>query len=91
MRYMVIDPTGETYRGLGEFNFSTQPKIGEWIEVTENDQGSVYEVLAVVHATDCEEVDIYVKRLGELEEALSRFRDSKEHGLLTWMKLGENP
>lgn len=91
MGYMVIDPTGETYRGLGEFNFSIQPKIGEWIEVTENDQASVYEVLAVVHATDCEEVDIYVKRLGELEEALSKFRDPAEHGLLTWMKLGENP
>lgn len=91
MQIMLIDPTGETYRGLGEFTFLTPPKIGEWIEVTEDNKASAYEVLAVVHSTDSEEVDIYVKHLGELEEALLRFRDQSKDGLLEWMKLGKSP
>lgn len=91
MQFMIIDPTGKTQQGLGEFTFLTAPKIGEWIEINENGKSIVYEVLTVLHSTVCSEVSIYVKRLGELEEALLRFRDQSKDGLLEWMKLGKSP
>lgn len=91
MQFMIIDSTGTTQLGLGEFTFLSAPKIGEWIEINENGKSIVYEVLAVLHSTVCSEVSIYVKRLGELEEALSKLPDQPTDGLLQWTKLGENP
>jgi hypothetical protein len=91
MKFMIIDPTGTTQLGLGEFTFLTAPKIGEWIEINESDISIVYVVVAVLHSTACSEVSIYVKRLGELEEVLSKLPDQPTDGLLQWMKLGENP
>lgn len=91
MQFMVIDPTGKTQQGLGEFTFLTVPKIGEWIEIDESGKSIVYEVLTVLHSTACSEVSIYVKRLGELEEALLKFLQKPTDGLLTWTKLAENP
>lgn len=92
MEFLLIDPTGEFHQSIGAFTFSQKPMIGEWIEVTQAESTFVYEVLMVVHSTDCQGIDIYVKRLGELSDLLDeRYRDKEQDGLLTWIKFGGNP
>lgn len=83
----VIDLSQKGRPLLGEFNFSKLPRIGEWIEVLVEDDAYIFEVLSVVYSTD-DHVEIYVKRLGELDDLLeNRFGDLSRDALKTWMEL----
>lgn len=69
MQIGIIDLSQKHKPLLGEFNFSKLPRKGEWIEVLLEDDAYIFEVLTVVYSTD-DHVEIYVKRLGELDDLL---------------------
>lgn len=69
MQIGIIDLSQKNKPLLGEFNFSKLPRKGEWIEVLLEDNAYIFEVLTVVYSTD-DHVEIYVKRLGELDDLL---------------------
>lgn len=69
MQIGIIDLSQKNKPLLGEFNFSKLPRKGEWIEVLLEDDAYIFEVLTVVYSTD-DHVEIYVKRLGELDDLL---------------------
>ncbi|ENW78631.1 hypothetical protein F909_03593 [Acinetobacter sp. ANC 3929] len=83
----VIDLSQKDKPLLGEFKFSKLPRNGEWIEVLLEEDAYIFEVLTVVYSTD-DHVDIYVKRLGELDDLLeNQFGDLSQDGLDVWTKL----
>ncbi|MEQ1318981.1 hypothetical protein [Acinetobacter guillouiae] len=83
----IIDLSQKNRPLLGEFNFSKLPRKGEWIEVLLEDVAYIFEVLTVVYSTD-DHVEIYVKRLGELDNLLeSQFGDLLPVDLSVWEKL----
>lgn len=76
---------------LGEFNFSVLPRKGEWIEVLLGDEAYIFEVLIVVHSTD-DHVEIYVKRLGALQDLLeSQFGDLSQSSLKSMGEIVVSP
>ncbi|ENX58759.1 MULTISPECIES: hypothetical protein [Acinetobacter] len=87
MQIGLIDLSRKDKPLLGEFNFSKLPRKGEWIEVLLEDDAYIFEVLTVVYSTD-DHVEIYVKRLGELDDLLeNQFGDLSQDGLDVWTKL----
>jgi hypothetical protein len=83
----VIDLSQKDRPLLGEFNFSKLPRKGEWIEVLLEEDAYIFEVLTVVYSTD-DHVEIYVKRLGELDDLLeNQFGALSQDGLDVWTRL----
>ncbi|MDQ9023324.1 hypothetical protein RFI02_19700 [Acinetobacter sichuanensis] len=87
MKIGLIDLSQKNRPLLGEFNFSKLPHKGEWIEVLLEDGAYIFEVLTVVYSTD-DHVEIYVKRLGELDDLLEdQFGGLSQDDLSVWDKL----
>lgn len=61
---IVIDVSGTKPKSLYAREFKTHPRIGEWIEINEDDEGVIYEVVKVAHSTNGGDSDLYVKPLG---------------------------
>lgn len=87
MQIGIIDLSQNNRPLLGEFNFSKLPRKGEWIEVLLGNDAYIFEVLIVVYSTD-DHVELYVKRLGALDDLLeNQFGDFFPTDLKTWEKL----
>lgn len=61
---IVIDVTGEHPLGLGTKIFETHPRIGEWIEIDVESQGTMFEVVKVAHSSTGRGSDLYVRLAG---------------------------
>ena len=61
---IVIDITAKNPVGLGSKLFSTHPRIGEWIEVDVNGEGTMFEVVKVAHSSMGHGSDLYVRLVG---------------------------
>ena len=64
LELIVIDITETKPKSLYARQFKTHPRVGEWIEIDENDEGVLYEVVKVAHSTNGGDSDLYVKPLG---------------------------
>jgi len=60
---IVIDVSGSKPKPLYAREFKTPPRIGEWIEIDEDDEGVMYEVIKVAHSSVGGGSDLYVKRV----------------------------
>jgi len=60
---IVIDVSGSKPKPLYAREFKTHPRIGEWIEIDEDDNGVIYEVIKVAHSSVGAGSDLYVKRV----------------------------
>ena len=62
---ITIDITTGKPIGLGEKRYAQLPRVGEWVEMDDEDgKGTVFEVVMVAHSTDGHGCDLYVRRLG---------------------------
>lgn len=64
LELIVIDISETKPKSLYARQFKTHPRVGEWIEIDENDEGVLYEVVKVAHSTNGGDSDLYVKPLG---------------------------
>lgn len=62
---ITIDVTSETPKGLGKKIYKTHPRIGEWVEMTVDEVGTMFEVVMVAHSDSGDGSDIYVKNIGD--------------------------
>lgn len=60
---IVIDVSEPKPKSLYAREFKTHPRIGEWIEIDEDDEGVMYEVIKVAHSSVGAGSDLYVKRV----------------------------
>lgn len=60
---IVIDVSKSKPRSLYAKEFKTHPRIGEWIEIDEDNEGVMYEVVKVAHSSVGAGSDLYVKRV----------------------------
>lgn len=60
---IVIDVSGTKPKSLYARKFKTHPRIGEWVEINEDDEGVMYEVIKVAHSSVGAGSDLYVKRV----------------------------
>lgn len=80
---LVIEIVEEEKKGLGEHNFETPPRIGEWICLSESTVPVMFEVKMIVHpdgyikgSQTCS-ADIYVTRISSQVEALLSLKNNK--------------
>ena len=52
LELIVIDISETKPKSLYARQFKTHPRVGEWIEIDENDEGVLYEVVKVAHSTN---------------------------------------
>ena len=58
-------------KGLGGLPYENLPRIGEWVEIEEQDGKAImYEVIMLAHSTTGGSADVYVKRLADLVSAI---------------------
>lgn len=67
---IVIDVSEAKPKSLYARKFKTHPRIGEWIEIDEDDEGKIYEVIKVAHSTNGGSSDLYVKPLGPTHQVV---------------------
>lgn len=69
IKAIVIEKTANGFNGLGEKQFQTLPRAGEFIEGNDaSGVGQTYEVIAVVHDDDGNGHDLYVRHVGTSTE-----------------------
>jgi hypothetical protein len=67
---ITIDVTSYPPQGLGERQYKTHPRIGEWIELDIDHIGTMFQVVMVAHSAQGAGSDIYVKRLSETPQCI---------------------
>lgn len=60
----VIDVSSDKPKPLYARQFSTHPRIGEWIDIEIDGESTFFEVVKVAHSTNGGDSDLYVKHLG---------------------------
>ncbi|MDC5339681.1 hypothetical protein NRA55_17360 [Acinetobacter baumannii] len=60
----VIDVSSDKPEPLYARQFTTHPRIGEWIDINIDEESIMFEVVKVAHSTNGGDSDLYVKRLG---------------------------
>jgi len=60
----VIDVSSDRPKPLYARQFSTHPRIGEWIDIEIGGESTFFEVVKVAHSTNGGDSDLYVKHLG---------------------------
>jgi len=66
---ITIDVSSSETKGLGCKQYKSIPRIGEWIELSIDDIGHMYEVVMVAHSSDGCGSDIFVRHLSESTQA----------------------
>lgn len=67
---IVIDITNEPPVGMGAHIFKTHPRIGEWVEMDIDEQGTMFEVVKVAHSSTGCGSDLYVKLVAPTYKAV---------------------
>ncbi|EPB6938803.1 MULTISPECIES: hypothetical protein [unclassified Proteus (in: enterobacteria)] len=67
---ITIDVSSDTPKGLGVKLYKTHPRIGEWVEMDINEEGTMFEVVMVAHSDSGAGSDIYVRKLGTTLQAV---------------------
>jgi hypothetical protein len=69
---ITIEIQGNELKGHGCKKYKTHPRIGEWVEMTD-DQGkaALYEVFKVVHSDEGHGSDLYVKKVGTTQSVIN--------------------
>lgn len=74
LELLAIDVSSDDQKTHGRLKFMHLPRIGEWVEVEENQQAIMYEVVMVAHSTQGANPDIFVKRLAGIAQAHASLR-----------------
>ncbi|WP_145506022.1 hypothetical protein [Yersinia alsatica] len=61
---ITIDVSNAPPQGMGEKNYKTHPRIGEWVEMDIDGIGTMFEVVMVAHSDKGYGSDLYVKKIG---------------------------
>ncbi len=64
-KLITIDVSSEKPKGLGQKEYKSHPRVGEWIEMNLNEVGTIFEVVMIAHSDSGDGSDVYVKKLGE--------------------------
>jgi len=71
--FIVCERKGDLIDGHGLQSFKTTPRIGEIIQINDNDKEEYFKVIMIVHPTDKSAVNdgnIYVKKIGTHENMI---------------------
>ncbi|NOR70819.1 MAG: hypothetical protein GQ532_14195 [Methylomarinum sp.] len=66
---ITIDVSSTKTKGLGCKKYKSIPRIGEWVELSIDEIGHMYEVVMVAHSSDGAGSDIFVRHLSESTQA----------------------
>ena len=69
-RMITIDVSSYPPKGMGEKQYESHPRIGEWVEIEVDGQGTMFLVVMIAHSSTGAGSDVYVKLLSETSLAI---------------------